>query len=531
MSLRIRFAEPRPPGRTVFDHVLLPRLGLPLMATILAQQGHDTAVFCELLSPIDRDECRSADLVGISATTATQPAAYALANELGEAGVDVVLGGPHVSFCADEALDHAPYVVRGEGQQTIVELADALEHGRTVSEIAGLSWRDHDGSARHNPDRRRCTQAEFEALPTPDLSRIRGHEQMRLKPIMTQWGCPFDCDFCSVTAQFSRVVRYRRTDQIIEELAGLDAEEVFFYDDNFVVNKRRTRELLHAMIEAGITPSFSAQVRADFVLRSRVRGGIDHEFLDLLHRAGCEMVMIGFESVSDANLAQVGKRSTVATTEQAVAALHAHGISVHGMFVVGLDGDDATSAQATADFARRHGIDTVQLMMITPAPGTRFFDRIASEGRLIEADWTLFDGHHAVLRPRRMTPLQLQLSTPAALLSFYSRRAIARSALDGVTHHLPALAHIARRHGGAAAAALVRQLRRRGDGDGPLAPGQTRLIRTLEVLESNLTAQERAELSDALLIPALQLYARHQITKQCAQERTLQHVSHLVSLH
>ena len=105
---------------------------------------------------------------------------------------------------------------------------------------------------------------------------------MAVKPAMTQWGCPYDCEFCSVTAQFSRVVRHRRTDQVLAELAGLSASDLFFHDDNFVVNKRRTAELLRAMVNAGLTPSFAAQMRADTVLRSRACNEIDHEFLELL---------------------------------------------------------------------------------------------------------------------------------------------------------------------------------------------------------------------------------------------------------
>ena len=165
MGLRIRFVEPRPPGHNVYDHILLPRLGLPLMATMLAEGGHDTGVFCEMLGPIDLGECLAADLVGISGTTATQPAGYALADELSGAGVAVVLGGSHVSFRVEEALEHAPYVVRGEGQQTILELVAALERGGSLGTVAGLSWRDSRGSAHHNPARPHCTQAEFERLP------------------------------------------------------------------------------------------------------------------------------------------------------------------------------------------------------------------------------------------------------------------------------------------------------------------------------------------------------------------------------
>jgi anaerobic magnesium-protoporphyrin IX monomethyl ester cyclase len=539
MSLSIRFVEPRAPGNNLYDHVLLPRLGLPLMATMLAECDHDTGVFCEMLGPIDLGECLAADLVGISATTATQPAGYALADELSAAGVAVVLGGSHVSFRVEEALEHAPYVVRGEGQQTILELVDALERGAPLDGIAGLSWRDGQEKAHHNPARTRCSQTEFERLPIPDLSLIEGHKRLEVKPAMTQWGCPFDCEFCSVTAQFSRVVRHRRTDQVLAELAGLSANELFFYDDNFVVNKRRTAELLRAMVGAGLTPKFSAQMRADTVLRSRTSHEIDHEFLALLGRAGCQMAMVGFESISEENLASIGKRTSVAVSEQAVRAFHKHGIAVHGMFVVGLDFDDASSAQATAAFARRLGIDTFQLMMVTPAPGTRLWERLQSEGRLIEADWTLFDGHHAVLRPERMTPLELQLSTLDAMRRFYTRSAIAGPALRGVLRHLPELLGIVARHTGD----LVRSLGQEAlgpRGDDAATPDATSpdtaassapvFGQALAKVASSLTRDERARLEAALWVAAMRLYGRRRVADFWDQDHSRSHIARLAAL-
>ncbi len=534
MSLRIRFVEPRAPGKNVYDHVLLPRLGLPLMATMLAELGHETGVFCEMLGPIDLGECLAADLVGISGTTATQPAGYALADELSGAGVAVVLGGSHVSFRVEEALEHAPYVVRGEGQQTILELVAALERGASLSGIAGLSWRDGLGEAHHNPARSRCSQAEFERLPIPDLSLIEGHEHLRVKSAMTQWGCPYDCEFCSVTAQFSRVVRHRRTDQVLAELAGLSAEELFFHDDNFVVNKRRTAELLRAMVGAGLTPSFAAQMRADTVLRSRASHEIDHEFLELLSEAGCGMAMVGFESISEENLTSIGKRTNVAVSEQAVRAFHSHGIGVHGMFVVGLDFDDASSAQATADFARRLGIDTFQLMMVTPAPGTRLWERLESEGRLIEADWTLFDGHHAVLRPEQMTPLELQLSAIDAMRRFYSRSAIAGPALRGVLRHLPELLGIVMRHAGGVVRSLGQGALGPREGDAATgdasAPSTPVFGRALETVMSSLTRDERARLEAALGVAALRLYGRRRVAEFSGQDHSRSHIARLAAL-
>ena len=138
--MRVRLVEPRPPGHTVYDYAMLPRLGLPLIGALLVRAGHDVKAYCELLAPVDLDECLTADVVGISTTTSTAPAAYRLADLLGSAGIPVVLGGPHTSFCTEEGLDHAPFVVRGEGQATMLELLGRLSGGADLAGVRGLSF-------------------------------------------------------------------------------------------------------------------------------------------------------------------------------------------------------------------------------------------------------------------------------------------------------------------------------------------------------------------------------------------------------
>ena len=176
--MRIRLVEPQPVGHNVYNLALLPRLGLPLMGKMLTDAGHDVRVYCEMLSPVDLEDCLRADLVGISSTTSTSPDAYRLAEVLGEAGVPVVLGGPHVTFRPDEALTHAPFVVRGEGEATLVELVSALGEGRALESVLGLSYVAEGGEPRHNAARPRCSQEEFERLPIPDLTLIDGHARM-----------------------------------------------------------------------------------------------------------------------------------------------------------------------------------------------------------------------------------------------------------------------------------------------------------------------------------------------------------------
>ncbi|MCL4313670.1 MAG: B12-binding domain-containing radical SAM protein [Actinobacteria bacterium] len=437
MTLRIRFIEPRPAGHHVYDQILLPRLGVPLMATMLAESGRDVAGYAEVLGPIDVADCMSADLIGISGTTSTQPSAYKLADEFEAAGIPVVLGGPHVTFCPEEALAHASYVVRGEGEQTIMELVDALEYSLPLDGIKGLSWREPSGRTHHNPARPACNQEGFERLPIPDLTLLNNYDRMTVKPIMTQWGCPYDCEFCSVTAMFSRSVRHRRNDQVIAELQGLNANAVFFHDDNFIVNKQRTGALLSEMIAKDLTPNWWAQVRADSVFVSKAHKEPDHQFLSLMSKAGCQMVMIGFESISDEALSQVGKKITVADSRAAVNYYHEHGIGVHGMFVVGLDTDTSEAPARTVDFAKEIGIDTIQLMIVTPIPGTHLWKRAVEEDRLLDADWSLFDGHHVVMKPKQMSPLELQLNTLAAMKRFYSWGSIIEPVVDKFMRSLP----------------------------------------------------------------------------------------------
>jgi len=517
-SMRIRLVEPRPPGRTVYDYAMLPRLGLPLIATLLARAGHDVKVYCELLAPVDLEECLTADIVGISTTTSTAPAAYRLADLLASAGVPVVLGGPHASFRTEEGLDHAPFVVRGEGQATMLELLECLSVGGDLGSVPGLSLLRADGERCHNPARPMTSQADFVALPAPDLSFLVGHEKMVTKPVMTQWGCPFDCEFCSVTAMFSRSVRHRSTEHVVQEIAAMGAERVFFYDDNFVVKKARTAELLEAMVATGLTPPWFAQLRADAVLSAQGRPELDHSFLDLMRRAGAQMVMIGFEAITDEALASLGKRLSVATEERAVAALHKHGIAVHGMFVAGLDTDDVSSAVATARFARRLGIDTFQLMAETPLPGTKLWDRASAEGRLLSEDWSLFDGHQVVMRPALMSPLDLQLGILEATRRFYSWPGIIRSGLAGALSHLPTLV-------GTTGPAVVRQL--------PALAKMAVARRWDEVtpfLEEKLPSPSFSGLVQAFWLPATRMYARRQLSAWWAAGRSRAHLELLRSL-
>lgn len=407
--------EPRAPNLHIFSRFYTPRLGLFLVGRLLADRGWHVRVVVEELEEIDFTAFAGADLVGISTITSTAPRAYAIADRARAMGAAVMLGGPHVTYLTDEALAHADFVVRGEGEGAITAFAAAWESGARFDAVPNLSW--HDGGVlRHNP--MQPPPADLDALPLPDfsLSRVfaRGAGDRRVIPVQTSRGCPFACTFCSVTGMFGRRYRQRSAASVIAELRRYDPRRhfLFFYDDNLAAAPERTKELLRAMIDARLRFRWSAQVRAD-VAR-------DPELLDLMKRAGCHTVFIGFESVNPQSLQAMNKKQTVAEIAAAVRALRRRRIHIHGMFVFGFDEDDWRTVRRTVRFARRARLTSSQFLILTPLPGSEFYARIQAERRIRFADWNLYDAHHVVFEPHRFAPLDLQRAQIYGHRKFYS---------------------------------------------------------------------------------------------------------------
>ncbi len=410
--MKIRLIEPEPPGMNVYSMILLPRLGLPIIAATLSAHGHDVLIYNSNIAPIDWDDVYTSDLVGISTTTSTVPQGYDFADDLRTHGIPVIMGGSHVTFMAHEALDHCDFVARGEGgEQLMLELIEALEGGREYDAITGLSFR-RDGETVDNPARDACV--DLDTLPYPDLGFIHGHTEMKTTPMMTSWGCPFKCNFCSVTAMFGRKYRFRSTDNIIAEMRQKTPRKIFFYDDNLAADKKRLKELLRRMIEEDLVVPWSAQMRTDVVR--------DEELLDLMHRSGCFRVYLGLESINQATLDRFDKHQTVDDIVQGVRILHQHGIETHGMFVLGADTDGPKVVRDTVAFAMKNHIDTVQLAILTPLPGTPLYHELEEQGRIFDRDWHHFDAHHVVFQPAQMTPYELQVEVLHGFMRFYSLR-------------------------------------------------------------------------------------------------------------
>ncbi|MEW5784186.1 MAG: radical SAM protein [Bacillota bacterium] len=414
---RIILIEPQSREDHVYKSVRMPRLGLPLLGAQLKAAGYSVSIYMGTGSSIPWSGIFDADLIGISTTTSTSREAYRMAGYLRSHNIPVVLGGIHATYMTDEALQYADYVVRGEADLTFLPLVRALEAGELPSDVPGISYL-HEGAAVHNP----CAacRVEMDQLPFPDLTLFDGQKPLRSIPVMTSRGCPFNCNFCSVTPMFGRRYRFRSTDSVLKELSAYRGRHVFFCDDNFTANPARSRELLHGMIDRQIgIKGWGAQVRVE-VAR-------DEELVRLMRRAGARIVYIGLESINPETLERYNKQQTVEDIRLCVRRFHQYGIRVHGMFVFGSDSDTVQTIRDTVDFALETRVDSVQFLTLTPLPGTPLFDHLEAAGRLLTREWALYDGHHAVFQPALMTPEQLQNETVKALKRFYALRHVFRN--------------------------------------------------------------------------------------------------------
>ncbi len=519
--MKIRFIEPRSHSNNVYDYIPLPRLGLPLMGKTLTNLGHEVKIYVEVLAPVDWDDLMQADLIGFSTITGTVSNAYAMADRLREQGKVVVFGGSHVTFLPEEALAHADYVVRGEGHTTIVDLVNALEQGGDMSTIAGLSYHGPDGPL-HTPDRGNCDLDTFASLPWPDTTLIVGHEKIGTIPVMTQWGCPFDCNFCSVIKMFGRRVRSRPIEDVLNELEAIPPErrEVFFYDDNFVVNKKRTKALLRGMIERNLKVAWSAQMRAETIYKNQRTGEWDTELLELMQESGCNWVYVGFESVNPEALKEYNKRQTVEQIAESIKAFHAYRIPIHGMFVLGCDADTPETIRTTVDFAIEQDIDTVQFLTITPFPGTEFYQQMKDGNRIISDDWSRYDGHSVVIQPAQMSPYDLQMEALQAMLRFYSPRRAWSMLFRNVRRDLPFLLKLFLRERGL-------HIKLPHIAWMSLHPSQW--LKAAAALQKAMDQTKWRQLRSIFIVPAFRSYAYTHIKEALKQPEIQMHISMLGS--
>lgn len=318
------------------------------------------------------------DMVAISCMTGTSANAYALAGHFRARGIPVVLGGVHVTLRPDEARQHADSIVRGFAEQTWPQLLRDFAAGRLQPEYYAPT-------------------TSLAGLPDPRRDLQPGWAYMVPNTVFATRGCRSACDFCSVPAA-GFGWHTRPVSEVIDEIRRLPGRRFAFNDVSLNEDAEYARELFTALIPLQKTWGGLATARiAD-----------DQELLDLMTASGCQFLLLGFESIGQDNLDRMGKRFNQAGRFAHVAdALHRRGIIIQGCFIFGLDDDTPDIFDETVAAVNDLRIDIPRYALYTPYPGTRAFDRLKHEGRLLHEHWAHYDTQHVVIRPPRMTPEEL----------------------------------------------------------------------------------------------------------------------------
>jgi radical SAM superfamily enzyme YgiQ (UPF0313 family) len=388
-------------------------------------------------------------LAGIGAMTRMIAKAYRVADALRAAGVPVVMGGPHVTELPGEALGrdggqrHADAVALGEADETWPRIVEDAARGQLKEVYTPV---DAFGQER-KPSLQAYPQIPWESLDLDQFNRIPGFVRSIMEHYQAEWqtfhiipiesgrGCPYGCEFCTVTGFFGDSIRFRSNQSVVEEMLRLKARArrtrgkiaVFFVDDNFAINVKRTKSLLRDIIAAGAQLSWVGQISAN-LLR-------DEELVDLIADSGGKWIFIGMESIDPANLAiankSFNKPSEYAAVLERLAKRNVYAIT---SFIFGLDNDRAGVAARTLRQIREWPPGLPVFGQLTPFPATPLYERLRREGRLTRPKhWLDFAPFHMAHTPLQMSVAEVQSEVQRAWKNSYSPAAT-RRALRSLRH-------------------------------------------------------------------------------------------------
>ena len=385
------------------------RVWKPLSLLVLAGMTPpewEVTIIDENLGVPDYESLPKPDMVGLTAFSSQAPRAYQLAKDFRARGIRVVMGGIHATMRAEEALAHVDSVVAGEAESVWAQVLEDAGAGRLAREYKGIHL-----------DLDNVPQARHDLLP----------DGYHFGSIQTTRGCPFDCSFCSVSTFNGRQFRHRPIDKVIQEFKSIREKRVLIVDDNLVGGSRehfaRAKDLFRAMIRERIGKQWMAQVTVNM--------GDDEELLDLAAKAGCAGLFIGFESPSVEGMLEVNKKSNLKEGRDfrtSMRRIQKRGILVIGSFIMGLDVDEKGIGRQIADAAIQYGLDLINVMFLTPLPGTRLWKEMEAQDRILANnfpdDWQYYTLTFPVARYKNLSAEDLYRENEICSRRFYSYRRI-----------------------------------------------------------------------------------------------------------
>ena len=393
-ELRILLINPKRVGRgqSSIRYMNSTPLALPTLKA-LTPDGVYVHILDENHEEIPFDE--HWDLVGITVMLHVSPVAKDVAKEFRKRGTKVVMGGFYPTLWYDQARPHADVIVAGEAESIWGDVIDDLRKG----ELKPL-YKAND-------------LIDLKDIPFIKKEFFSKHDEFY--HVETTRGCPYNCDFCSVTAFYGAKFRHRPIDDVVKQLAEFKDKLIFFVDDNVLGHPNYAKQLFKEIIPLKL--SWSGQ----FSLNNATRT----ETLELAAESGCQFLFTGIESLSEENLKAVDK--TWARPEKFaewIKMTHDAGIGLYGSFMFGFEGDDKDIFERTLDFCNENEIELALFSALFPIEGSNFYRQLKEEDRIWETDPTRFNGQYSTFHPKQMTSQELDEGLRGLWQSFYSKKSI-----------------------------------------------------------------------------------------------------------